>query len=59
MKKIKQSYETHVYRKVWGPGDSYLSVDLMNVQVFEEDGFNENDEVKVTVFIEKMENKKK
>jgi hypothetical protein len=40
----------YVSRKVWGPGDTYLVVG--ETQVFEEDGFQAGDKVRLT--IEKM-----
>ncbi len=43
---MKKVIKARVAEKVWGPGDTY---NVVQVQVFESDGFKDGDEVKVTV----------
>ena len=51
---ITKDYLTRVVKRIWGPGDDYLVVDLRGVQVFEDLGWKAGDYVKVFVSIEKV-----
>ena len=49
-----EEYEAEVSEIVWGPLDKYLGVSLIPVQLMEGDGWRVNDKVKVTITVEKL-----